>query len=147
VIGKKPFNNLNIKLFIMRKSVLSFIVVGALIIGFTACNNPSQPYIKFRPGNHLHIDGSASVTLLPDTTTVDTTDRIPTSAVYTVRNGTIKKTYKWSVSGDAKIDSTFMYKDLKAAVTFPPMSADSTVDTVKVDDGTHNGSLAVKVYR
>jgi hypothetical protein len=120
----------------MRKSVLSFIVVGALIIGFAACNNPSQPYIKFRSGNHLHIDGTASFTVTGS----------DTSAVYSVHNGTIKKTYKWSTSGGAKIDSTFWYKDLKAAVTFPTPSADSTVYTIKISDGTHDGSLDVTIF-
>jgi hypothetical protein len=129
----------------MRKSILSFIVAGALIIGFASCNNPDQPYIHFKSGDSLHIDGPASVTLLPDTLTADTTDRVPTTAVYTVHNGTVKKTYDWSVSGDAK-DSTFMYKDLKAAITFPVTSADSTVYTIKINDGTHDGSLDVTVH-
>jgi hypothetical protein len=42
-----------------------------------------------------------------------------------------------------------MYKDLKAAVTFPGTAGitDTTVytDSVMVDDGTHTGSLGVTV--
>lgn len=129
----------------MHKSILSFIVVGALIVSFTACNNPEQPNIQFKLGSHLHINGPAAITLPPDTTTADTTDRLSAFASYSVVYGTVKKTYKWSVSGNAKLDSTYFYKDLRAAVTFPATSADSTVYTIKVDDGTYNGSLEVTV--
>lgn len=130
----------------MYKLILPFVTICVLIGVLAGCESPEQNF-EFREGKHLTIVGPTTLTLQPDTTTVNTADRLPAYGTYYTKNSTIKKTYKWSVSGNAKIDSTFRYKDLHVAITFPVTSADSTIYTINVDDGEYTGSLEVKVCR
>src|SRR5699024_4878869 len=85
--------------------------------------------------------------LRADTTTSDPSDRLSVQGEYYTDYATIDKTYDWSISGDAVIDSTFDYNGLKVAVSFPATSADSTIYTLNVDDGEFKGSIEIKVCR
>lgn len=127
----------------MRKLILPLIVAGTLIFLIAGCNNPEQNF-NFKQGDSLQIDGPTTVTLKPDTTTADTTDRIATTADYGIVYATTNETYKWSVSGNAK-SSPYRYNAQRDSITFPVTSADSTMYTIKVNGSKYNGSLKVKV--
>lgn len=133
---------------IMRKLLLSTLVAGLITVGFIGCNNPEQNF-NIHPGDHLLVAGPTTLTLNPDTTTDDKSDRTAVSATYHPNYPSIKYEYKWSVSGAAKIDSLIGYKDhqnaMQAVISFPVTSADSTIYTINVDNGKHNGKLKVKV--
>lgn len=134
----------------MRKSILSFVVIGALVVSFAACNNPEQPNFDFRTGDSLRIDGPTSITLVPDsTTTANTTDFFPAdSSIYKIVYGTVDVDYKWSVTGGAKIDSTFWYEDLRSSITFPGAGTYTVKVSGTYSNGhTYKGTLDVKVKK
>jgi hypothetical protein len=105
------------------------------VIGLIGCNNPEQNF-SFRSGDSLLIEGPQSLTIPDSANSVQ--------GIYHSDYATIKKDYNWSVTDDATIDSTFDYNGLQVAISFPE-KPDTTVYTVSVDDGTHQGSIDVSV--